>query len=119
MGAWGSRIFDDDEACDVRDHYRELIEDGVDDVEATRLTLEKFDAMFKDPELNSAGIVAFAVTQSKIGRLEPSIRDRALAWIDKGGDLDVWAEDCPKDLPKRKAAIAKARDQLTAPQPNR
>ena len=95
MGAWGSRIFDDDEACDVRDYYRELIEDGVEDGEASRLTLEKFDSMFNSPEINSAGMVAFAVTQSKIGRLDPVIRDRALAWIDNGGDLEWWAEDNP------------------------
>ena len=41
MGAWDTKIFGDDTACDVRDCYRELIEDGVDDAEAMRKTLDE------------------------------------------------------------------------------
>ena len=119
MGVSGTDIFANDVACDVRDHYRELIEDGVDDDEATRNTIAKFEQYFDDPEDGTAIIVGFAVTQSKIGRLDPTIRDRALAVIDRGGDLNVWARDSPKDLGKRKAALAKARAQLTGPQPAR
>ena len=29
VGTWGTGLFADDEACDIRDHYRELLEDGV------------------------------------------------------------------------------------------
>lgn len=119
MGVWGTGIFDEDEACEVRDHYRQLIEDRVDDAEATQSTLEKFKASFDNPDYCSAAIVALAVTQSKIGRLDPSIRDRALAWMDQGADLDIWTEDSPKDLGKRKAALEKARLQITGPQPTR
>jgi hypothetical protein len=42
MGVWDTAIFSNDIACDIRDHYRELIEDGFDDMEATRQTIEKF-----------------------------------------------------------------------------
>ena len=115
MGAWGAGLFSNDIACDVRDHYRELIEDGVDDAEATRKTVEKFHEVFDDPECSTA-IVGFAVTQSKIGRLDPSIRNRALAVIDQGGDLDTWARENPKELAKRKGALENARAQLTGPQ---
>ncbi|ACZ90620.1 hypothetical protein [Streptosporangium roseum] len=40
MSAWGVALFSDDTACDVRDTYRELIEDGVDDEEAARRVLD-------------------------------------------------------------------------------
>jgi len=60
-----------------------------------------------------------AVTQSKIGRLDPAIRDRALAAIDRGGDLSVWAIDNPQSLARRKQVLAKVREQLTGPQPAR
>jgi hypothetical protein len=119
MGASGTSIFANDVACDVRGHYRELIEDGVDDAEATRKTIDKYQKWFDDPESGTAALVGFAVTQSKIGRLDPSVRDRAIALIDRGGDLDLWARDSPKDLGKRKAALEKARAQLTGPQPAR
>ena len=49
----------------------------------------------------------------------PAIRGRALAAIDQGGDLDIWARDNPKELSKRKAALERARAQFTGPQPAR
>jgi len=42
LGVWGPSLFSDDVACDVRDYYRELLEDGVEDGAATGQTLEKF-----------------------------------------------------------------------------
>ena len=59
------------------------------------------------------------MTQSKLGRLEPDVRDRALAIIDAGADLAVWEQDNPKLLSKRRAVLEKARAQLTGPQPAR
>lgn len=38
MGTWGTDLFADDLARDIRDDYREQIEDGVEDAEATRST---------------------------------------------------------------------------------
>jgi hypothetical protein len=119
MGVWDTALFANDLACDIRDHYRELIEDGVDDVEATRQTVEKFQKSLDDPEDGTAALLALAVTQSKIGRLDPFIRDRALAQVDRGGDLRVWGIDNPKLVAKRKEVLAKAREQLLGPQPGR
>jgi hypothetical protein len=117
LGVWGTGLFSDDTACDIRDHYRELLEDGVEDSEATRLTLDNYAAYLA--ESDGIARIAFAVTQSKVGRLEPDVRDRALAAIDAGADLAAWEEENPKLLPKRRAALEKARAQLTGPQPAR
>jgi len=57
---WGTGLFSDDEACDIRDHYRELLEDGVEDSVAMRLTLEKFEAYLEEPD--GVALIAFAVT---------------------------------------------------------
>ena len=117
MGVWGTSLFSDDLACDLRDHYRELLEDGIEDGAAMRLILEKFRAYLEEPD--GIALLAFAVTQSKLGRLDPDFRDRALAVLDGGADLEVWARDNPKLLPKRRAVLEKARAQLTGPQPPR
>jgi hypothetical protein len=42
-----------------------------------------------------------------------------VAAIDRGGDLSIWAVENPKLLTKQKEALAKAREQLTGPQPAR
>lgn len=117
MGVWGTSLFSDDLACDIRDHYRELLEDGVEDDDATRRVLGKFRAYFDESE--GIALLALAVTQSKLGRLNPDIRDRALSVLDGGADLEVWERENPKLLPKRRAVLEKARAQLTGPQPPR
>jgi hypothetical protein len=117
VGAWGVGLFSDDVACDVRDHYRELLEDGVDDDAAARLTVEKFRAYLEDSD--GIALLAFAVTQSQLGRLDADIRDRALAVLDRGADLGTWERDNPRLLPRRRAMLEKARAQLTGAQPPR
>jgi hypothetical protein len=117
LGTWGTDLFADDMACDIRDHYRQLIEDGVEDGAATRLMLEKFRAYLEEPD--GIALIAFAVTQSKLGRLDPDIRDRALAVLDGGADLGEWERENPKQLAKRRTVLEKARAQLTGPQPAR
>src|SRR5262249_1831234 len=62
-------------------------------------------------------ILALAVTQSKIGRLDPEVRSRALAVLDNGADLAIWEREDPKSLPKRRAVLEKARAQLLGAQP--
>lgn len=117
MGVWGTDLFSDDVACDIRDHYRELLEDGVDDRAATQQTVEKFGPYLEEPD--GVAVLALAVTQSRLGRLDSDIRDRALAVLDRGGDLEIWQRDNPKRLSKRRATLDKARLQLTGPQPPR
>ena len=115
MGVWGTGLFSDDMACDVRDHYRELLEVGVEDNAATQQTIEKFHAYLE--ESDGIALLAFEVTQSKLGRLDPEIRDKALAVLDRGADLEKWERDNPKLVPKRRAMLEKARAQLTGQQP--
>lgn len=115
MGTWGVSLFADDMACDVRDYYRELLEDGIDDAVATRRTIEKFGDYLDDA--GGVGLLALAVTQSTLGRLDTDIRDRAVAILDRGADLDDWARDNPKLLARRRATLEKVRAQLTGEQP--
>lgn len=119
MGTWGTGLFSSDMARDIRDSYRERIEAGIEDAEATRLTLEEFRRSLDDPEEGTVLLVALAVTQSKIGRLDPVIRGRALAALDSGADLATWEQENPKLLPRRREVLNQARAQLTGVQPAR
>ena len=53
------------------------------------------------------------------GRLDPDIRNRALDLLDRGADLEEWERESPKQLPRRRAVLEKARALLTGPQPVR
>ena len=106
MGAWGPALFSDDLACDVRDDYRELLEDGVDDDEALARTLDAFRASLADPDEEPTVVLALAITASKLGRLPNDLRDRAVALLDAGRGAERW-EDDPRLLKRRRAALDK------------
>ncbi|MCF6471910.1 hypothetical protein FAF44_26475 [Nonomuraea sp. MG754425] len=119
MGAWGPALFSDDLACDARDEYRRLIEDGTADEEARRHLLDAYAETLDDPEDGPVFWLALAVTQSKVGRLDPMVRDRALRIVERGEGLSAWADAGAAVLSRRRAVLDKVRSQLTGPQPER
>lgn len=114
MGAWGPAIFSDDTACDIRSDYRELLEDGVDDAEATRRVISEYQ-LLGDDEVHVLWL-ALAGAQSALGRLDESVKAEALRVIDGDVGLELWAEAGARELASRKAALAKLRKTLMGPQ---
>jgi hypothetical protein len=91
MGTWGQGIFHDDVAADVRAAWEAALRDGLSTEEATAQVIRSLrpprgGRVFEDEE--KVFWLALAAAQSDRGRLEPKIRDRALAIIEAGGDLD-------------------------------
>ncbi len=116
MGVWGPGIFSDDIAVDVRDEYRRLIADGLDGPDATDKVLASSPGIADDDQDGIPFWLALAATQWKIGRLEPRVRDRAVAILDAGADLERWRDEDPELEPKRRAALERLRETLTKPQ---
>jgi hypothetical protein len=116
MGAWGTAVFSDDTACDVRDGYVDLLGDGLSGPEATKKLLREWSESLKDADEAPVFWLALAATQWKYGRLEPQVLRQALNAIDGGSDLSRWDADS-KDYRKRRAVLDKLRTQLTSSQP--
>lgn len=115
MGVWGTSIFSDDNACDVRDDYRRMIGDGLSGTEATDRLLGQWRSLENDPDLAATFWLALAGTQWKCGRLEDRVREKALQVIDNGSALRPWRGK--KLERKRSAVLEAARRQLLSPQP--
>lgn len=116
MSGWGTAIFSDDTACDVRDDYRDLVGDGISGPEATNRLVDEWRDTLRDPDDCPVFWLALAATQWKCGRLETRVREKALEIIAGGLGLQRWTED-PKLLQKRKAVLAKLEEQLRSPPP--
>lgn len=116
MGVWGTALFSDDTACDVRDSYIDLVGDGLTGPEATKALLREWSAALNDPDESPVFWLALAVTQSRCGRLESHVLQQALNVIDSGSDLVRW-DSGSKDLKKRKVVLDRLRAELTSPQP--
>lgn len=50
MGAWGTAIFSDDTASDVRDEFRDLIGEGLSTEQATDKLLREYAPSLDDPD---------------------------------------------------------------------
>jgi hypothetical protein len=116
MGAWGTALFSDDTACDVRESYVDLVGDGLTGPEATKALLRDWSTSLNDPDESPVFWLALATTQWKCGRLESHVLQQALNVIDGGLDLAKWDSNS-KDFTKRKVVLDKLRLQLVSPQP--
>ena len=116
MGVWGTGIFEDDTACDVRGHYKDCLGEGRPGPKATRWILNEYEDLLADSE--EAGVIwlALAAVQWKHGRLEAETLEQALQVIDSGSDLERW-ESGSEDHAARKAVLEELREQITSPQP--
>jgi len=113
MGTWGVAIFGNDTAADVRDEFRELIEDGQSDEEATSAVLQKFHESLADADEAPFIWTGLAAVQHRLGRLQPLVRERAIEVIDSDAGLHLW--DDPKLREKRKRVLLKLRGELLGP----
>lgn len=116
MGAWGTAIFSDDLAADVRDSFREHIGDGLSPEAATSKLKEDYASSLGDQDDAPVFWLALASTQWTLGKLLPEVLAKALKVIDDGKDLARWEED-KVALKKRQASLAVLRTKLTGPQP--
>ncbi|MGH9224311.1 MAG: DUF4259 domain-containing protein [Acidimicrobiales bacterium] len=115
MGAWGTAIFSDDVAADVRADWQGLIADGLTPEEATNRILADYAEYLEDPDDRSVVLLALAVSQWQSGRLQPAVRDAALEVINSGVDLERWER--PADRRARAGVLDRTKDLLESPQP--
>jgi hypothetical protein len=115
MGVWGTGIFSDDNASDLREDYRRLISDGISGPEATGRLLKEW-APEGDPALEPVFWLALAVTQWSCGRLEERVKARALGVIEDGSALAQWHGAARLER-KRQAVLDATREKLLSPQP--
>lgn len=116
MGTWGVGIFSDDLASDVRGDWRDAIADGLSPQEATDRLLDRFAEAKDDPDEATRFWTALAASQAATGRLVEAVRDEALRRIDAGGDIELFAEEDPRQGQKRRAVLAKLAAELRGPQ---
>lgn len=69
MGTWGTGLYSDDLAMDVRDYYREQLSLGKPEEKITQELIEQNRTFILDDEVASVFWFALADTQWNLGRL--------------------------------------------------
>jgi len=116
MGTWGTAIFSDDLASDIKSEFRDKIGFGKTSIEATEELLNDYSEEIKDSDESSVFWLSLALTQWNIGRLLENVKEKALEVIENGQDLDKWKDD-EKSFKKRKLILEKLKEQLQSEQP--
>ncbi len=116
MGAWGTALYSDDYAADVRADYRELLKNGKTDEEALQEVARK-DAPPVGSEDEYVFWYALADTLWNYGRLTPEVKEKALYFLETVKEDDRW--DNEKTWEKRKAVLQKLKEKLLSEQPPR
>ncbi|WP_109438675.1 hypothetical protein [Aquimarina sp. AU119] len=116
MGTWGTAIFSDDLASDIKSEFRNKIGLGKTSQEATNEILDDYVEEINDQDDSSVFWLSLASTQWNLGRLLDSVKVKALEIIESGQDLKRWKED-DKELKKRKLVLEKLKIQLLSEQP--
>lgn len=115
MGTWGTALFSNDDACDVKDCYMSLLEIQCTAEEAERRTIEEC-YYNETPEEKAIFWMALASIEWDKGRLSDMVKEKALSFLEMGGDLALW-EDDPKSYKKRKEVLEKLKNKLLSPMP--
>ena len=117
MAAWGTGLYQDDIAEDVRNYYKEQLRSGKQGREITSTLIEGYAAELSDEDDAPVFWLALADTQWNLGRLEEFVKEEALKHIRDGRDLRRWEAESPKEAKARAGVHAKIAEKLLSPQP--
>lgn len=117
MGAWGVKLNQNDIAEDVRTAYKEKLQNGLSNEEATQQLIDEYEGVLEEIDDGPNFWFVLADQQWKLGRLLPQVKERALSWIESGEELKLWYEESQKLGDARKKVMEQLKDQLNSPQP--
>lgn len=121
MGIWGTGIYSNDTAIDVRDACNEIFS-YYSEEEGTLKLLHYFkEVVEQDPVDNECASFWYALSdwQWKHGMLNEFVKKKALELLDVYAGVDEWIENENKsDLNRRYKVLDKLKFQLQSQQPN-
>lgn len=117
MGTWGTGIYQNDVAGDVKDYYIGSLKSGISDDEALQLLLYEFENEINDPDDSLDFFFALADTMWKKGRLTEEIKNKALNNIEV--DLNSWKWETKTEHRQRAKKLEDLRKKLESPMPER
>ena len=117
MGAWGTSLYANDCAGDIRGDYVDKLKRGKTNLEATRELLAENQEILADPEEAPLFWFALADTQWNYGRLLPEVKEKALLYLSREQEWERWKESGEKQLQAWKITLTKLREKLETTQP--
>jgi hypothetical protein len=116
MGIWGTALFSDDLASDLRAEFRDLIGEGLTTAAAVNRLKAEYKSSLRDPDEESVFWLALADTGWRLGRLDEEVLQNAVRVIESGQDLARWENAAERK--KREQILAKLQTRLRSAPPS-
>ena len=120
MGAWGTSIFSDDMAMDIRREYSVLLSVGKSSEEAEKMLIKYYSSIMNcnDPDEDVFWFV-LALCEWKKGRLSQFVKKKALDALEKDYEYLTAGGVFPEELIKNfiKAKRAEVKELSAIPHP--
>ena len=118
MGAWGTALYSNDTASDIRGDYVDLLRRGNSNEEALKKLMEKNRYCIGDEEEEPLFWYALADTLWNYGRLTPEVKKKALYFLNHPeAELARWEDEGGKSVEAWMRTLEKLRTKLLSPQP--
>lgn len=118
MGTWGTALYSNDSACDIRGDYVELLKTGKSNLEAEKILIENNKGYLDSPEEAPLFWFALADMQWNYGRLTPEVKEKALFFLEnREAELERWRESGEKQTAAWIRTLDKLQEKLLSPQP--
>lgn len=118
MAAWGTGLYQDDVAEDIKgDYYNCFQEDGLDNEAAYQKILSQYSEIKNDPEDGPVFWMVLSDIMWDLGKLTDEVKEKALYHIDAGNDVAKWEAESKEKAAKRKQVLEKLKEKLESPMP--
>lgn len=120
MGSWGTSVFSDDLAQDVRREYNILLSVGKDNNDIEELLTNYYRNILNcnNPD-EDVFWFSLSLCEWKKGRLSVYVKEKALAALESGQDLNRWSvAGNDRDFINRKKALSNLKEIILSPQPS-
>ena len=117
MGAWGTSLYSNDTACDVRGDYVDKLKRGKKNEEAIQELIGEYRDIMGDIEEEPLFWYAIADTLWNYGRLIPEIKEKALFYLEQKEEMERWKESGRKQVDAWRKTLDLLRIKLETPQP--
>lgn len=116
MGAWGTSLYANDLASDIRGDYLDKLKRGKTNEEATKELIDA-NTNIGDVEEESLFWFALADTQWNYGRLLPEVKEKALFYLSQDKEWERWKESGQTKLSAWKKTLEALKEKFESSQP--
>ena len=117
MGAWGTKIYQNDISSEVKDDYKNKLKAGKSDEEALNEILYEYDDCIGDSDDRYDFWFALADTMWTLGRLTDQVKERTLELIDMEDEEGRWETE--KERKARLKVLEALKQKLLSEMPPR